>query len=44
VPLQMGNGHCAECGYRLAWIVIRGKSSAREAAAKTIEIGAARDL
>src|SRR5258705_7197315 len=25
VPLQAVNGHCLGCGYRLAWIVIRGK-------------------
>jgi hypothetical protein len=24
-PLQAVNGHCLGCGYRLAWIVIRGK-------------------
>jgi hypothetical protein len=24
-PLQAVNGHCLRCGYRLAWIVIRGK-------------------
>ncbi len=23
--LQAVNGHCLGCGYRLAWIVIRGK-------------------
>jgi len=27
-PLQAVNGHCLQCGYRLAWIVIRGKPSA----------------
>src|SRR5882724_7000464 len=25
VPLQAVNGHCLGCGYRLAWILIRGK-------------------
>jgi len=25
MPLQAVNGHCLGCGYRLAWIVIRGK-------------------
>ena len=26
--LQAVNGHCLGCGYRLAWIVIRGKRDA----------------
>jgi hypothetical protein len=26
-PLQAVNGQCLECGYRLAWIVIRGGNS-----------------
>jgi hypothetical protein len=27
IPLQSVNGHCGECGYRFAWIVIRGKKN-----------------
>ena len=27
VPLQAVNGHCLGCGYRMSWIVIRGKQS-----------------
>jgi hypothetical protein len=27
--LQAINGHCLECGYRLAWILVRGKRLAR---------------
>jgi hypothetical protein len=26
--LEAINGHCAECGYRMAWILMRGKESA----------------
>jgi hypothetical protein len=32
MPVQSVNGHCLGCGYRLAWLVIRGRvesSSAR---------------
>ncbi len=25
-PLQAINGHCVQCGHRLAWILIRGKA------------------
>ena len=25
MPVQAVNGHCLGCGYRLAWLVIRGK-------------------
>ena len=27
VPVQAVNGHCLGCGYRMSWIVIRGKQS-----------------
>jgi hypothetical protein len=27
-PLRAINGRCVECGYRLAWILVRGKHSA----------------
>ena len=26
MPLQAVNGRCTRCSYRMAWIVIRGKS------------------
>jgi len=26
LPVQATNGHCAQCGYGLAWIVIHGRS------------------
>jgi hypothetical protein len=25
IALQAINGHCLECGYRLAWILVRGR-------------------
>ena len=25
MPVQAVNGHCASCGHRISWIVIRGK-------------------
>ena len=28
-PVRAVNGHCLKCGYRLAWIVIKGKQAAR---------------
>jgi hypothetical protein len=43
-PLQAVNGHCLGCGYRLAWIVIRGKRDTvrgleRERRLNKVEIG-----
>ena len=29
MPVRAVNGHCLTCGYRLAWIVIKGKQAAR---------------
>jgi hypothetical protein len=29
-PIQAVNGHCLDCGYRMSWIVIRGKHDARK--------------
>ena len=29
MPVRAVNGHCLKCGYRLAWIVIKGKQPAR---------------
>jgi hypothetical protein len=28
-PVRAVNGHCLACGHRLAWIVIKGKQTAR---------------
>jgi C4-type Zn-finger protein len=28
-PVRAVNGHCLKCGYRMAWIVIKGKQAAR---------------
>jgi len=28
IPVQAINGRCLKCGYRLAWVVVRGKTSA----------------
>jgi hypothetical protein len=28
VPVQAINGRCLKCGYRLAWVLVRGKTSA----------------
>ena len=33
-PVRAVNGHCIKCGYRLAWIVIKGKQSARQQSRK----------
>jgi hypothetical protein len=32
-PVKAINGICVQCGYRLAWIVIRGKNVLRESVA-----------
>jgi hypothetical protein len=34
MPVQAINGRCLKCGYRLAWVLVRGKTSA--------ELGASR--
>jgi hypothetical protein len=28
MPVQAINGRCLKCGYRLAWVLVRGKTSA----------------
>jgi C4-type Zn-finger protein len=28
IRLQAINGRCAECGYRMAWVLVRGRKSA----------------
>lgn len=28
--LRAINGHCFKCGYRLAWILVRGKPASRD--------------
>ena len=28
-PVQAINGHCLQCGHRLAWILVTGKGNAR---------------
>ena len=28
IPVQAINGRCLKCGYRLAWVLVRGKTSA----------------
>jgi hypothetical protein len=33
-PVRAVNGHCLKCGYRLAWIVIKGKQAARQQVTK----------
>ena len=34
MPVRAVNGHCIKCGYRLAWIVIKGKQTARQQSRK----------
>jgi hypothetical protein len=34
--LRAINGHCVECGYRLAWILVRGRRLARRIAARLV--------
>ena len=41
VPLQAVNGHCLGCGYRMSWIVIRGRQSSH-ARRETGDAGAAK--
>ena len=33
-PVRAVNGHCLKCGYRLAWIVIKGKQATRHQSPK----------
>jgi hypothetical protein len=37
VPVRAGNGHCLNCNYRLAWIIIEGSRLDAGPTNKTLE-------